>query len=342
VPPVVLTRIQTSNRDTTVTINPFGLDHLTLSYREYTFSFAFAALNYTNPLQNQYAYQLEGFDNAWMGVDTRRSVQYTNIPPGDYTFRVKASNNDGLWNEEGVALRLTITPPFWQTWWFRLLVVAFVVGVLTVAYRYRVARLLEMERMRLRIASDLHDDIGSKLSSIALMSEMVGKHAHLAPREAQRLAKVSDVAREMVGALRDIVWLVSPDHDRTDDLIERMRDVSGQMLDGLACTFASTANGLPEALPMALRRNIFLIYREALHNIARHAQASEVMIRLNVHKSRLVLTITDNGVGFDATAAHHGHGLKNMRTRAGQIDGDLEITSDPGRGTTLTLTVPVK
>ncbi|MFB3131875.1 MAG: two-component regulator propeller domain-containing protein, partial [Rhodothermales bacterium] len=147
VPPVVLTRIQASNRDDTETINPFGLDQLVLSYRDYFFSFEFTALNFTNPERNQYAYQLEGFDEDWVEAGSRRFASYTNIPPGNYVFRVKGSNNDGVWNEDGTSLRVTITPPWWGTWWFRLLALAAVAGLLAAAYRYRVGRLLERERL---------------------------------------------------------------------------------------------------------------------------------------------------------------------------------------------------
>ncbi len=342
VPPVVLTRIQTSNRDTTVSVNPFGLDRLVLSYRDYSVSFEFAALSFTNPTQNQYAYRLEGFDGAWVQPGTRRFARYTNLPPGDYVFRVKGSNDDGLWNEEGVALALTVTPPFWLTWWFRLLVAAAVIGLLTAAYRYRVARLIEVERMRLRIAGDLHDDIGSRLSSIALMSEMVREHVDLPPGEAHRLAQVSKAARELVGALRDVVWFVSPDHDRLDDLAERMRETAGTMLHGTDCSFVGAEKGLPDALSMAFRHNVFLIYKEALHNIVRHARASRVAIRLGTARGTLVLTVADDGVGFDPAAPGSGHGLKSMKHRAEQIGGTLLVESEPGKGTTITLSVAVK
>ena len=338
-PPIVITRIQISNQDTTVTVSPFNRDRLALSYRDYTVSFSFAALNYTNPEHNRYAYQLEGFDEAWIEAGARRQVQYTNIPPGDYVFRVKGSNNDGLWNEDGVALDLTVAPPFWQTWWFRTLVAVLIIGLLTAAYRYRVNQLLRLERMRLRIASDLHDDIGSKLSSIALMSELIGKHTTLPDRDARRLTKIGDVSREMVGALRDIVWLVNPDHDRTEDLVGRMHEVATTMLDGRLDRFDCSDDNLPQALSMALRRNIYLVFREAVHNIVKHAEATRVSIRLEADGNRLVLTITDDGVGFDPDTRNGGYGLQSMQARATQFGGTLTITSTPNTGTTLTLAV---
>ncbi|HMB93894.1 MAG TPA: two-component regulator propeller domain-containing protein [Rhodothermales bacterium] len=157
-PPVALTHIEVANRDSTTAINPFGLDHLVLSHRDYTFSVEFAALSYTNPQRNQYAYMLEGFDETWVPAGTRRYASYTNIPPGDYVFRVKGSNNDGMWNEAGVAIGLTITPPWWGTWWFRLLLLLGVIGGLAMAYRYRVRRLLEREEVRRLAEAKRHSD----------------------------------------------------------------------------------------------------------------------------------------------------------------------------------------
>src|SRR5690606_8262588 len=170
VPPVVLVDVQKANREGTASVNPFGLGHLRLSSRDYSLSFTFAALAYAHPPKNRYAYRLEGFDAGWVDAGTGRVARYTNLPAGDYVFRVRGSNNDGVWNEAGLALRLTVLPPFWETAWFRLLVAAAVAGLLGAAYRYRVQRLLEVERLRLRIASDLHDDFSSDLTGIALLT----------------------------------------------------------------------------------------------------------------------------------------------------------------------------
>lgn len=341
VPPVVITRIETANRDTTVTVHPHGLEELVLSYRDYTVAFAFAALNYTNPSQNRYRYRLEGFDEGWIEAGTRRFAQYTNIPPGTYVFRVTGSNNDGVWNEQGAALALTVTPPFWRMWWFRLLVAAAVAGGLTAAYRYRVARLLEVERMRLRIAGDLHDDIGSNLSSIALLSDMVQGRAYLSDRERRQLSKISHSARSMVEALRDIVWSIDPKADGADDLVRRMKDTAPPLLGDTPWTWHGTVRPIAGQLDMEVRRHLFLIYKEVLHNIARHAHATEVSISLDDADGTLTLTIEDNGVGFDVAATPSGTGLANVRDRAAQIGAALDVQSTPGRGTRVQVAVPL-
>ena len=336
-PPVVLTQIQTSNRDTTVSVVPYGLDPLVLSYRDYTVAFEFAALNFTNPAQNQYAYQLEGFDEGWIESGTRRQVQYTNIPPGRYTFRVKAANNDGVWNEDGVALRLTVTPPFWQTWWFRGLALMMMVALLTAAYRYRVAQLLAMERIRMRIARDLHDDIGSGLSSIALASELISQDTGLHDDRRRRLAQITGKARLMATALTDIVWLVDPEHDQLDDLIEHLEEVTRTLLVGIDYRIDRSAAPMLHRIHPEFRRHVYLIYKEILHNIVKHAQATHVTVTMQRDGRQFVLRVADDGVGFDPEQASRGHGLKNMQTRAHQIGGTLTLTGRPGEGTSVRL-----
>jgi len=340
VPPVVLTRIETSNRDTTTLVNPHGLEELVLSYQDYTVAFEFAALNFTNPTKNRYRYRLEGFDDTWIETGTRRYARYTSIAPGSYLFRVIGSNNDGRWNEEGATLRVRVLPPFWQTWWFRLLALAAVAGLLVAGYRYRVTRLLEVERMRLRIAGDLHDDIGSNLSSIALLSDIVRAREQLGERERRQLSKISRSARAMVDALRDIVWSIDPDSDRPDDLVRRMRDTAASLLGDTRWTFQSPPHGLAARLDMDVRRHVFLGYKEMLHNVARHARATEVTIRLDEDGGHLRLTVSDDGVGFDAAAPSTGNGLKHLQERAARIGGTLAVTSRPGTGTTILFVAP--
>jgi len=342
IPPVALTRIQVSNREGEATVEPTGLARMLLSYRDYTFSFEFVALSYTNPEQNRYAYRLEGFDRAWVDAGTRRFARYTNVPPGEYVFWARGSNNDGVWNDEGVSLPVVITPPFWQTWWFRLLVLLLVSGALYGAYRYRLARMLELERMRLRIASDLHDDVCSNLSGIAMISEMVQEDAKLDDPARDRLTRIADTSRQTVEDLRDIVWIVDPGHDKVDDLQQKMRTATATLLHGLDHRIDTDDLILSGTVSMDFRRNVFLIYKEILHNIVRHAGASRVRIEFGGRDQDLVLSVADNGVGFDTAAVHRGHGLNSIRRRAEDIGGTLEIDSRTGEGTTVVLTVTIE
>ncbi len=312
-----------------------------LTHNQNYFSFGFAALDFTRPPSNQYAYQLESIDRDWIYCGTRHFANYTNVPPGEYVFRVKGANNEGVWNEDGASVKIIITPPFWQTWWFRLLVLGVFVGLLEALHKYRVAKKLEIEATRNRIARDLHDDIGSSLSNIALMSELMQGKRTLEEKEIKQLRQIGATSRQIVEAMEDIVWAINPDYDKLDNLLLRLKDVTAELLrqQGISYTFHFPEQELLQSLPMNFRRNLLLIYKEVLHNIIKHAQATHVDIALTKTDRCLVLKLADNGVGFDVKAVKNGTGLKSMQTRAAELKGKLEIESKVGEGTKVTLMV---
>ncbi len=338
--PVVITHVQKAGRSGAVELQPARVMHegLVLQPHEQAFAIEFAALSFTHPLQNRYAYRLEGFDDDWVDADAHRYARYVGVPPGRYTFRVRSARG-GVWNDEGVSVAVVIRPAFWQTGWFLLIIVALALAVLYAGYRYRIAHLLREERLRLRIASDLHDDIGSKLSSIALMTDMVTRRSTLDEQARRRLADVAGTARRMADDLRDIVWMINPRHDRLEDLVAKMQHLATTMLDGTACTFQCPPDVFTETLDMEQRRHLFLVYKEILNNIARHAQASQVAITVEQHDGTFVLKVHDDGVGFDPQAEHLGTGLESVHARALALGGHLAVESLPGAGTTVRLTV---
>jgi signal transduction histidine kinase len=289
----------------------------------------------TVPAKNRYAYKLEGLDKDWVFPGNRRFASYTNIDPGKYVFKVKGSNNDGLWNEAGIYVPITITPPYWETWWFRLLVGTVLISLAATGYNYRVSKLLELERLRVRIASDLHDDIGSSLSGIALVTDSIQKQTPLGDTQKKQLADVSIAARHTADALRDIVWLVKPEHEKLDDIVLRMKDSTAKLLVGIDYAFHCDGENLSNVLDMEFRRHLLLIYKEILNNIAKHSRAGEVEIRIDQSEKRFRLSVTDNGVGFDETTVRRGSGLDNMRKRAVEIGGTVRVSSKPGEGTTI-------
>lgn len=344
-PSVAITGITKVNQEGRTEVRPHGREQLTFSYRDRVFTFTFSALNFTNPQKNRYAYQLEGFDAEWIEAGTQRVARYTNVPPGRYVLRVRAANNDGVWNETGTTLRVTITPPFWKTWWFQVAVVVALLGVVVGLYRARVAYLLRMERMRLRIASDLHDDVGSQLASVAIMSDVLRARDDLNAATRAELRHIGSVIREATETLRDIVWFVDPEHDDPEALFWKMKTEASTVLGALDVQFDHPPPEEWEALSplnVQARRNLFLILREALHNIVRHAEAEAVHIRLSFASDQLELMIRDDGVGFTPEADDRsGHGLANMRRRAEQMGGTLEVQSQPAQGARVRLTVPI-
>ncbi len=341
IPPVVLTRVETSRREGVVSLDPATIDALTLTHLDDAVTFEFAALNFTDPHKNRYAYRLEGFDGDWVEAGTQRTARYTNLPSGRYVFRVRGSNNDGVWNTEGAALAVTVLPPFWQTAWFRLLLVAAFIGMLYTAYRVRVGRLLEVERLRLRIAGDLHDDLATDLSGIALATDVLLRRLVLADTDRSRLAEVRNTALEMVEGLRAIVWTINPQHDTMEAMVRRMRQVAERLLGGIDYTFETAMPENDRAIAMTFRRDILLLYKEALHNVVRHADASTVGIYLGQQNGQLELKIEDDGKGFDPNGQSEGNGLASMRARAATLGAEFEVTSNLEEGTLVHLTLRV-
>ena len=338
-PPVVLTSFRKFDQETAISVN--AVKELELGYRDYAFSFEYSALDFTNPMKNKYAYKMEGFDEHWIftGADRRFAV-YTNLDPGEYVFRVRGSNNDGLWNEEGASIRIHIEAPYWKTWWFRLLIMS-VIGIMaTLLYNYRVRQLLYVERLRSEIASDLHDDIGSTLTSISHCAELI-RSGTAGRDQANMLEHIEEMAREVMTSMSDIVWSIDARHDRYSDLIDRMRDFAFKVLSIKSITLSINDHGIKkEHLSPDLRQNMYMIFKEAIHNVIKHAEATAVEVDLEQTNGHLEMTIRDNGKGIESTLHRIGHGLKSMHHRAERIKGTLEIHND--RGTVITLKIPLR
>jgi len=308
-----------------------------LNYDQDFFSFRFLALDFTDPARNQFAYKLEGFDEDWNYPGTRNFAGYTKVDPGSYVFRVKGANSDGIWNEAGASITLLIDPPYWRTWWFRGLAGVLFLMILVGAYNYRVARLLEIERMRLRIASDLHDDIGSSLSGIALVTESMRKSLPIDEGDRKRLADVTQAARRTADALRDIVWIINPEHDTLDDMILRLKDAAAMILVGVEYTITSQGKSLSSTMTIEFKRHLVLIYKEILNNVVKHARARRVEISIGEEGGIFTLRVADDGIGFDEKTIRRGNGLDNLKKRGGMLGGTLRVESSPGKGTVVEL-----
>jgi ligand-binding sensor domain-containing protein len=354
-PPVVITGFQVFNRPVFPDAAPGRDTRITLSYRDNFFSIEFAALNYTSPEKNRYAYKLEGFDRDWVFSGTRRYVSYTELNGGDYVFRVKGSNNDGIWNDEGISLRLHINPPFYMTWWFLLAVVAVIATGTYLFYRLRLTKLLALEKLRTRIASDLHDDIGSGLTRIAVLSDVALHQAEDIQRTAGAPAtpagpdevslsirKVGNIARELVDAMSDVVWSIDPRHDSAGSLMQRVKVYALELCEAknIALTFETAGERDMVGLSPETMRELLLVAKEAVTNIVRHSGCSRAQIRLVMGRREISLDVEDDGKGFISSTPASGNGLLNMRARAEKAGGSFTVDSAPGRGTRLSLSLP--
>lgn len=346
IPPVYITDFKLFNRSVSVGDSTRLLDstietkqRIVLSYEQNVFSFTFAALSFTDPEDNKYAYKLEGFDRDWIYTDaSHRFASYTNLDAGTYIFKVKASNDDGVWNETPTTLYLKITPPWWQTWWFRFLVIAAIAAITYGIYRYRLQQMVRVQMIRNNIASDLHDDIGSTLNSISIFSEVAKQQAR---ENIPALDQIGFSSRKVIESMSDIVWTINPENDNLEKIISRMRAFAYQNLKAkkIELIFEADTSLDSLSLPMQVRKNFYLIFKEVTNNMVKYSNAHRAAIKMTYAHHHLHLQIRDDGIGFDTEDICEGNGIKNMKRRANEIRGTLTINSAPGRGTTTELFV---
>jgi signal transduction histidine kinase/ligand-binding sensor domain-containing protein len=342
-PPVVITAFSVFGRPTPTMREGADVAPIQLTYKENMITFNFAALNFTNSDLNQYAYRLLGFDDTWIYCGNKQSATFTNLDGGNYTFQVKAANNDGVWNETGTSVSITVKPPYWETWWFYLLCLIAVAAVLYAAYRFRIQQFVKLQQIRMRISRDLHDDIGSTLSSINMISTMAHQRPPAVPKTNELFQTISHASNQAMELMNDIVWSINPKNDRMEMILIRMRQYASEMLEAAQITFTLDMDEACQqlVLPIEKRKDFYLIFKEAINNMAKYSRATQASIALSYHHRMLDMRIRDNGVGFDARVLHNGNGLKNMKARAMQLNGNLDIQSTPGEGTVIHLQIPV-
>ena len=327
--------------------------HLSPDHGSITFDFT--AFNFSAPENIEFRHRLVGGDDDnWLESGTVRSVPYPRLPNGTYKFEVSASNGDGNWTELTSQVALVVAPFFWQRWWFRLAEVATFTFIVIAIVRYvsfrrlrAQLRVLEqqaaLQRERARIAKDIHDDLGANLTQIAYLGELANQDRSEPNLVGERIGKISATARQAVKSLDEIVWAVNPRNDTLANLL----DYAGQFavdylrLMGIRCRLDFPTEVPERELSTDLRHNLFLVVKEALHNIFKHANATEVWLRATVNAQALEVCIEDNGRGFTSTPDDAlADGLRNMKQRMNDIGGDFRVESQPGSGTRIILRLP--
>jgi ligand-binding sensor domain-containing protein/signal transduction histidine kinase len=340
-PPVWITGISVAGRRAPVSeagessvrrveVQP-GQDHI---------QFDFAGLSYAAGDVLRYQYRLAG--DAWSVPMESRSVHYGALPPGQYRFAVRAVNSDGDASPSAATVEFRVVPALWRRAWFQAILLFAAAACAYLLHRARAARLLEIERVRTRIATDLHDDIGSSLSQIAILSEVA--HQRSAGSKAREpLDRIGALSREVLDSIGDIVWAIQPHKDHLSDLKQRMHRFAADVLStrNVEMHWSVTGSGRDFELNPDLRRQVYLIFKESIHNIARHSNATEARIEMRVEDRRLALTVSDNGCGIACGSPNAGNGLESMKLRAARLGGELEIRSAAGQGTKVVLRAPL-
>lgn len=325
--------------------------NISLNYDQNYFTIEFAAPYYASATPVQYAYQLEGIDETWIEAGTRNSVPYSNLPAGDYVFKVKATNSPGNWDEEVASITVIIIPPFWNTWWFYMFCAVAAMMITYGIYRYRINELLKRQAIRNKIAQDLHDNMGSTLSSISVYSQVAkiqqakGNYQDLE----NVLGKIASTSGEMISEMNDIVWAINPRNDSMEKILQRMDSFAKPLLavKNIQFSFRYSQDVLNVNLEMQKRKNFYLIFKESVNNALKYSGCSSLAVDIKINGTNLELTVQDNGAGFERSkvdqSSHSlsGNGLKNMEMRAKEMKGTCAIESSPGKGTHVQLWFPI-
>jgi ligand-binding sensor domain-containing protein/two-component sensor histidine kinase len=310
-----------------------------LNYNQSTFSFSFSNIDLvSDPGDSRTFYMLENYDNKWRKTSSEESANFYRIPPGQYIFRVKNVNPNGLVSEKHIAV--IISPPYWQTWWFKM-VCLLVTGMILYAIWYnRMQKSLAIKAVRNKIASNLHDDLGATLSSISIMSVLV--HQEIkdpSPLANTLLEKIGSSSRNMIDSINDMVWAINSKNDNFENIIKRMKAFASEILTAkdIMLHFDFDKNLIQSKLNMDKRENFYLIFKEAINNSAKYSQAKNAFIVISNYQNNLKMTIRDDGTGFELHKIVAGNGLTNMRHRAESMKASFNIESMPGVGTTIEL-----
>jgi signal transduction histidine kinase/ligand-binding sensor domain-containing protein len=368
VPPIVLTNFTQGGEPVKVKQTSDNLQKVVLRWPYNYFEFEYAALSYSNPEKNQYAYRMDKFDQDWVVNGSYNFGRYTNLPGGTYTLHIKGSNNDGIWNEAGLAIELTVVPAIWQTWWFRGIIVLLVAAVVFASFRLRVRsiegynrdlkqqveeRTQEIEKLfeqtkelaiieeRNRLARDLHDSAKQKafaaLAQLGAVRSMMSRKSSAAK---SHLDEVEDLVYEVIQELTFLIQEMYPMALKEKGLITSLREYLYEWENRNDIHVDLTVNQ-EYHLPLEIEQALYRIIQESLANIARHSHASQVTIDLNYNEKTVEMVLIDNGCGFNPNQKPAGVGLRTMQERAVMIGGGIAIQSAPGKGTQIRIWAPM-
>lgn len=319
-------------------------EKMALSPNQNAARFEFSALGFINERQVLYSYRLQGAgDTTWSKPENSHEASYASLSPGNYTFEVKTIGWNG---EDGkpTSFSFFIGSPFWKKGWFIGLIIIAMATLFYALYRYRIRQLLRLQTVRNNIATDLHDDIGASLTNISILSELSTKNLYEPGKALPFLQRISEEVQSSSQAMDDIIWSVNSRNDSLQETIARMRRYAAELFDNSQsnCHLQLDEDTSNKKLSLEQRRDVYLIYKEALNNIHKHAQAKNIWIRVEHDQNHLNMQFRDDGKGFNANIKTHRNGLKNLRSRVEKWNGKIRVESLETRGTTIEIKIPLK
>ncbi len=325
---------------------------IALGHTQNFFTLHFAAPHYASSAPVQYSYMLQGVDKDWINAGASTLAPYTNLNGGEYIFKVRATTTPGTWSDKITVMHIRIIPPFWKRWWFFVVLALIIAGIAYALYRYRINELLKRQAIRNKIAQDLHDSVGSTLSSISVYSQVakIYKQKQQENELQHTLEKISDTSGEMIAEMNDIVWAINPRNDGMEKILQRMESFARPLLTtkNISCSFMYDPSVTKLNLPMETRKNFYLIFKEAINNVLKYSDCKNMQVLLKHERTGIELKVKDDGKGFDtatmkqmAAKSLSGNGLINMKRRAAEMKGQCTVESSPGKGTIVLLRFPI-
>lgn len=345
VPNVVITDFKVFDKSFLSDKSILFTDEINLAYDQNFFTIEFASLDYTAPEKNIFEYKLEGVDNNWIKSKGSRFASYTDISNGSYKFKVRGSNSSGIFNPQEVVLSILISPPYWKTWWFRLLVLIALSLILYSIHKYRLNKLLEVERTRNKIARDLHDEVSASVTGIVYFADAV--KTEVKEKETPTLKKliglISESATNIQESMSDIIWSINPDNDDWKVVLPKLRRYASDLCESknIKYNIEMPESFSGKSLKMEQRHDLWLVFKEIITNAVKHSSCSEMEIKLFSDQDYLHLMISDNGVGFDSEIPSANNGLKNIRSRCKTLGGKEKLITSKGNGTQWKIKIPL-
>ncbi len=349
VPPVYITKARAGRDIGNLQSLNTSNNQFQLTFNDNFLQLNYASLDYTNPEKNVYKYKLIGVDEDWIYSGNNNVASYTDLSPGSYTFLVKGSNSDGIWNEKPASIEIIILPPFWRTWWFTSLII--IVGLITIYLmhlfwvQHKIRRALEIEkiraeeseRVRKQTAIDFHDELGHRLTRISLLTEIVKRklgnsYSDILPL----LRKISENSIQLYDGTKDFIWAIDPQNDSLYELLVRLKDFGDEIFTDTNIDFL--VKGISTELEKTslstdMKRHLTLIFKEGMNNSLKHSGSKKVSLESKISGDEIEITLEDDGSGFKIDHNTGGNGIKNMIRRAEKIHGHLQINTEPGKGT---------